>query len=129
MPSDPHAPVSIKIRIFHEGIPAFGPGKAALLEAILQCQSISAAGRSMGLSYTKTRRLVSELNHSFRFPLVESSKGGAQFGGAQVTEAGRKLLAVFRAMEAQAEEAIQDRLQEIMGALNQDPGAVRGEDA
>jgi molybdate transport system regulatory protein len=127
MPSDPHAPVSIKIRIFHEGIPAFGPGKAALLEAILQCQSISAAGRNLGLSYTKTRRLVSELNHSFRFPLVESTKGGAQFGGAQVTDPGRRLLAVFRAMEAQAGEAIQDRLQEIIAALSQDPGAAKGD--
>jgi molybdenum-dependent DNA-binding transcriptional regulator ModE len=39
MPADSHAPVSIKLRIPYEGLFAFGPGKAALLEAIDQCQS------------------------------------------------------------------------------------------
>ena len=115
MPSE--VPVSIRIRVHHAGVFAFGPGKADLLEAIEECRSISAAGRKIGLSYTKTRRLLDELNSSFRDPLVESAKGGAQGGHAWVTPAGRRILAAFRAMEARALEAVQADLGAVLAEL------------
>jgi molybdate transport system regulatory protein len=123
MPADSHAPVSIKLRIPYEGLFAFGPGKAALLEAIDQCQSISAAGRSMGLSYTKTRRLLDELRLCFRHPVIESIKGGAQGGGTRVTATGHRILATFRAMEGRALEAVQEDLRAIMAELGPTTGA------
>ena len=107
----------LKIRILHEGVFALGPGKAELLEAIDQCRSIAAAGRGLGLSYTKIRRMVDELNRSFRHPLVESVRGGAHGGGARVTPAGRVLLAAFRTMEQRAQEAVQEDLRVIEAEL------------
>jgi molybdate transport system regulatory protein len=123
-------PVDIKIRIPQGDLFAFGPGKAALLEAIERCHSIAAAGRGLGLSYTKTRRMLDELNRSFRQPLVESVRGGAHGGGARVTAAGLALLATFRAMERRAQEAVQEDLRTLEAELRMDawPDAQPGGD-
>jgi molybdate transport system regulatory protein len=111
------ASLHIKLRVPHEGIFAFGPGKASLLEAIGRCHSVTAAGRRLGLSYTKTRRMLDELNRCFRHPLVEVVRGGAHGGGARVTPTGLALVAAFRAMERRAEAAIQDGLRVIEAEL------------
>jgi molybdate transport system regulatory protein len=124
MVCDPHVPVSLRIRVHHAGLFAFGPGKADLLEAIEACQSISGAGRSLGLSYTKTRRLLDELNGSFREPMVESARGGAQGGRAWVTPTGQRVLAAFRAMERRALEVVQEDLGTILAELAP-PAATR----
>jgi molybdate transport system regulatory protein len=102
--------VSLKIRLTHGGVYAMGPGKAALLEAILETRSIAAAGRKLGLSYWKTRHLLEEMHQSFRLPVVLTTKGGAMGGGSVVTETGLEALAAFRAMEAEAEAAIAQRV-------------------
>ena len=121
--------LQLKLRILHQGIFAFGPGKAELLEAIDRCRSIAAAGRGLGLSYTKTRRMVDELNRSFRRTLVESARGGAHGGGAHVTPAGLALLAAFRAMERRAREAVQEDLRAIEAELRPEgPAGTEGPD-
>lgn len=107
----------LKIRILHEDLFAFGPGKAALLDAIARHASISGAGRELGLSYSKTRRLVDEMNLSFRSPLVETSRGGSERSGAGVTEAGRRVLAAFRSLEAKAREAAQEGFRDLAAEL------------
>jgi len=94
--------VSLKLRLVHGDCFAMGPGKAALLEAIAETRSVAAAGRKLGLSYWKTRRLLEEINQCFRLPLVATTKGGDKGGGSRVTEAGLEALARFRAMEAAA---------------------------
>ncbi|MDR3672857.1 MAG: LysR family transcriptional regulator [Holophaga sp.] len=103
-------PATLRIRIRHGDLFAMGPGKADLLEAIQETASISAAGRKLGLSYSKTRRLLEEMNQSFRQPVVTASRGGENGGGSQVTEIGRQALAEFRAMEATAGAAIADQV-------------------
>ena len=60
-------------RIIRIGIPsgdhyAMGPGKADLLEAILETGSISAAGRKLNMSYRRAWLLVDEMNKCFRGP-------------------------------------------------------------
>jgi len=99
-------------RVVRIGIPRgeaypMGPGKAALLEAILETGSISAAARNLNLSYRKAWTLVDTMNRHFREPLVSATTGGPQGGGAVVTEAGREALRRYRALERQAWEAIQ----------------------
>jgi len=97
---------TLRIRLRHGDLFAMGPGKADLLEAIRETASIAAAGRKLGLSYWKTRRLLDEMNQTFRGPVVVTSKGGEGGGGSRVTETGLQALAQFRAMEAAAEAAI-----------------------
>lgn len=84
---------------------AIGPGKADLLAAIAETGSISAAGRSMGMSYKKAWYLIDTMNRCFREPLVVASKGGSARGGAQLTAMGAKVLRLYRSIESQAAEA------------------------
>ena len=41
------------------------------------------------------------MNASFATPLVESNRGGVSGGGARVTDMGGRVLALYRAIEAQ----------------------------
>ena len=82
-----------------------GPGKIALLEAIRSTGSISAAARSIGMSYRRAWLLVEEINQTLREPAVTAETGGARGGGAVVTPVGEKVVGLYRAIESQARVA------------------------
>jgi molybdate transport system regulatory protein len=102
-------PISVRIKIAFGGDARLGPGKMDLLEAIAGTGSISAAGRSLGMSYRRAWLLIDALNQTFDEPSVRAAAGGAHGGGAALTPFGKKLLAAYRAVEAatiaQADEA------------------------
>jgi molybdate transport system regulatory protein len=98
LPAMASPPLKLKAQLLCGDAVAMGPGKADLLEAIAREGSISAAGRAMGMSYRRTWLLVDEMNRCWREPLVATTRGGG--GGASVTEAGRAMLADYRAIEA-----------------------------
>lgn len=90
-----------------------GPGKIALLEAIGREGSISAAGRALGMSYKRAWDLVDALNKLVGTPVVETSAGGPRGGGARLTDAGRALVADYRAIERAAQEAAEPMLEAL----------------
>jgi molybdate transport system regulatory protein len=75
------AETQVSIRIDLETGARIGPGKIALLEAISKTGSISAAARSMNMSYRRAWLLVDELNKLLSEPAVTAESGGA--GGGQ----------------------------------------------
>ena len=85
---------------------AIGPGKAALLEAISETGSISAAGRKLAMSYRKAWLVVKDMNRFFKEPLVCTSKGGPKGGGAYLTDMGHRVLREYRQLEHSAWEAV-----------------------
>ena len=90
-----------------------GPGKIALLEAIAEAGSISAAARSLGMSYRRAWELVAELNETFSTPVVERITGGAGGGGAKLTRLGEALVLGFRDIEAAASRAAAAHLRRL----------------
>src|SRR5690606_40461753 len=92
----------LRLRMVFEDGSLLGPGKADLLELIAETGSIAAAGRRMRMSYKRAWVLVETLNAMFQEPLVESNRGGAKGGGAQLTETGAAILAAYRALEAKS---------------------------
>ena len=82
-----------------------GPGKIALLEAIRSTGSISAAARSIGMSYRRAWLLVEEINQTLREPAVRAETGGVRGGGAVVTAVGERMVGLYRAIETQARTA------------------------
>ena len=96
----------LTLRVLGKGAPAIGPGKAELIERIGATGSISAAARTMGMSYRRAWQLVEALNRDFREPVVITAVGGTRGGGARVTPFGRRVVAAFRAMEDKASAAI-----------------------
>lgn len=103
-PDRPAAP-RLRIRIVFGEAEMMGPGKAELLERIARTGSIAAAGREMKMSYKRAWTLIETLNAMFREPVVESARGGPGVGGATLTATGRKVLAAYRAVEAEAARA------------------------
>ena len=69
---------------------AIGPGKAELLERIIDTGSISAASRQMGMSYRRAWLLVDTMNQCFSSPLIETAAGGSGGGGARITPLGEQ---------------------------------------
>jgi molybdate transport system regulatory protein len=91
-----------RLRILLGEAIAVGPGKADLLAAIAAEGSISAAARTMGMSYRRAWLLVNELNRVFVGPVVASETGGRRGGGAVLTSLGQEILRRYRAMERRA---------------------------
>jgi molybdate transport system regulatory protein len=94
-------PLKVKIQLYTAGERAMGPGRADVLAAIDKEGSISAAGRSLGMSYRFTWSLVDSMNRCFRDKLVEAAPGGSRGGRAVLTDTGRKVLEAYRALEEQ----------------------------
>ena len=117
-----HLHPELFIRLYLSEGEMMGPGKAALLEGIARTGSISAAGREMGMSYKRAWMLVEAMNAMFTEPLVLSARGGAGGGGAQLSDTGALVLALFREIEATALSANAGRIATLRGLLAGSPG-------
>jgi molybdate transport system regulatory protein len=102
---------------------SIGPGKIRLLEAIDRTGSISQAGRALGMSYRRAWLLIDDMNHCFRDAVVSAKPGGAQGGGATLTEFGAELIRDYRAIETAAEVAAKKKLRGLEAALRTTKGA------
>ncbi len=67
--------IQFRLRISRGQDIAVGPGKIDLLEAIDAAGSITAAARSLGMSYRRAWLLVDTMNRCFRAPIVEAEAG------------------------------------------------------
>jgi molybdate transport system regulatory protein len=103
-----------RIRVTSGATIAVGPGKIALLEAIHQTRSITAAAQSMKMSYRRAWILVDALNAALKKPAVRSVTGGEHGGGSELTPTGETLLDVYRRIEAQAERACADDIGSLL---------------
>ncbi len=94
--------LKLRMQIFCGDEIAMGPGKADLLDAIGQEGSISAASRTLGMSYRRAWLLVDAMNRCWREPLVATTPGGPARGGARITPFGREILRRYRNLQEQA---------------------------
>jgi molybdate transport system regulatory protein len=93
-------PLKLNFQLTGRSGPAIGPGKALVMEAIAQEGSISAAGRSLGMSYRRIWLLVESLNNDWAERVVETRVGGGRDSGASLTAFGQRLLETYRGVEA-----------------------------
>jgi molybdate transport system regulatory protein len=112
----------LSIRIDLANGERIGPGKIALLEAIRATGSISAAARSLGMSYRRAWLLVEEVNHTLRQPAVAAETGGRRGGGAVVTPAGEQLVGLYRTIESRARVAAGTEFRAIGRLVRTDAG-------
>ena len=96
---------------------AVGPGKIQLLEALAAHGSITAAAKSLDMSYRRAWLLIDELNRSLAEPAVASATGGQRGGGSELTASGRQLIALYRGIEAQALKACAPDIRKLMKLL------------
>lgn len=86
-----------------------GDTRVRLLEAIDLHGSISQAARHVPLSYKAAWDAVDAMNNLADQPLVERSTGGRAGGGTRLTDHGRRVIALYRAVEGEYQAAL-DRL-------------------
>ncbi|MBU1238623.1 LysR family transcriptional regulator [Myxococcota bacterium] len=81
-----------------------GIGLVSLLRAIETEKSIRKAAGTMSLSYPKALRIIRRLEEVLGTRVVETTRGGATGGGALVTDAGRRIMVRFEAMNSALHE-------------------------
>jgi molybdate transport system regulatory protein len=107
----------LTIRFDFDDSRRLGPGKIALLEAIGETGSISAAGRAHAMSYRKAWLLVEEMNRMFAAPLVAARPGGVKGGGAELTASGARVVALYRAAERKMRVGAKTEIERMERAL------------
>lgn len=98
--------LSASVTLERAGLPRVALARMALVEAVDELGSISAAARKVGLSYKGAWDAIQALNNLFDAPLVTATPGGRSGGAAQVTPRGRAALAAFRRVQAEMDAAL-----------------------
>lgn len=83
--------LQIKGRLWveYEGQTYLSWGRVTLLERIGEHGSVSAAAKSMKMSFSHAWHLIEDMNTLAPEPLVEKQTGGRHGGGAWLTDAGK----------------------------------------
>lgn len=71
---------------------AFGPGVAQLLHRVEELKSLRSAAASMEMAYSKAWTIIKNSEAALGYPLLASTTGGKNGGGAVLTEEGAELL-------------------------------------
>lgn len=82
---------SFTCRLFNGG-KAFGPGVAQLLHRVEELRSLRSAANSMEMAYSKAWTIIKNSEKALGYPLLASTTGGKNGGGAVLTEEGASLL-------------------------------------
>jgi molybdate transport system regulatory protein len=75
------------------------PARSRFLEAIRSTGSITAAAKSIGISYRRAWLLVDEINHALLKPAVATKQGGSEGGGTTVTPEGERIIALYHEIQ------------------------------
>jgi molybdate transport system regulatory protein len=106
-----------RLRVMHDGEILVGPGRIDLLEAVRKHGSISAAARSLDMSYRRAWLLIDHTNRAMVRPAVTSEPGGRKGGGTVLTPDGEALVRLYREIEARAREAAAPELSAMLALM------------
>jgi molybdate transport system regulatory protein len=110
------AETQVSIRIDLETGGRIGPGKIALLEAISKTGSITAAARSMNMSYRRAWLLVDAINKLLSKSAVTTVVGGAS-QGATLTPVGREIIQHYHSIKMRTRAAARGEFQAFQKLL------------
>ena len=107
--------ISIGSKIWIEKDEQFflGKGRVQLLMAVKETGSISAAAKSMKMSYKKAWESVDAMNALADEPLVLRTTGGRGGGGTVVTEEGEKAIQLYQNLIKHTTEFVESETRSI----------------
>ena len=88
--------------------PFYDPEANQLLQMIKKTKSIRAACALMGMSYTKGRSILTQIERQLGYPAAKSQQGGSTGGYSVLTKGGEELLSSYSAFHAEATQYIED---------------------
>jgi molybdate transport system regulatory protein len=89
-------------------------GRIVLLEKIRECGSISAAARSIGMSYRRAWWHVETMNRLSKRPLVVTAVGGKGGGGTRLTAEGEEAVRLYQTLDGRA-KAFEEHVKKELG--------------
>jgi molybdenum ABC transporter molybdate-binding protein len=116
--------VKVRVSVENRGQTLLDEPTADMLAAVERTSSISAAGRSLGISYRHAWLLIQKANDHAGQPLVATAIGGESGGGTQLTEYGRAALDVYRQIEGKLRTAAAKSLPQVLDNLTGAPTVV-----
>lgn len=84
-----------------------GKSRVELLKAVREAGSISAAAKSMNMSYKKAWESIDAMNTLADQPLVERTAGGKGGGGTVVTKEGEKAIQLYEQLIKNSAEFVE----------------------
>ncbi|PZQ51730.1 MAG: molybdenum-dependent transcriptional regulator [Phenylobacterium zucineum] len=111
--------LSASLTIRRGALARVGLDRVAMVEAVAELGSISAAAKQLGLSYKGAWDVVQALNNLFDSPLIEAAPGGRSGGAAIVTARGRAVVTAFRRVQQELDAA----LAKLDASLSGEPAA------
>lgn len=83
--------------------PFYGPGAHQLLQLTEETGALLDACHHMGISYSKGRKIIANLERQMGCPMLERTRGGKDGGASTVTPEGRALIRRYSAFCEEAE--------------------------
>ena len=105
--------IKSRIWIESENHVLLGEGRVQLLKAIETEGSLSKAAKTLGLSYKKAWSLIDSVNKSAKKPVTINSTGGKGGGGAELTDYGKQLIAVFEEINKNCWNFLDEQIQKL----------------
>lgn len=90
-----------------------GEGRIRILKAIVKTGSLSKAAKHLNMSYKKAWNLLDTVNKSARKPVVITSIGGKNGGGAQLTAYGISLITAFDTINENCWAFLDEQLKQL----------------
>lgn len=104
--------LSIKLTIENEKV-FFGPGTYTLLKFIDQKGSLLTAAESMGLSYSKARKMIKNYKDQTGYDAIITHVGGLGGGRAEVTEHAKDFMRKYDILLERTEEFTQRNFKDL----------------
>ena len=101
----------------NEGDVVFSIWRMALLQAVADTGSISAAAAAMDVHYRTAWQKINEMETRLGQKLVETQVGGRRGGGAQLTPLAEALIAAFAQFSQEIEQQMEDRFTAVLALL------------
>ncbi len=96
----------------------FGPGVALILEKVDEHSSLRRAAADINMSYSKAWTIIKRAQKHLGFDLLVSKTGGADGGGAMLTDEAKRLLFAFRQCEKELNEICKKKYEEHFSFLD-----------
>lgn len=91
--------------------------RIALLKLVKHLGSINAASKEMKMSYQQAWHFIKEMNETSPLPLVIRKRGGANGGGAEITQYGEKLIAEYERIQEAQKKFLDDQTNKMQSCF------------
>ncbi|WP_299129179.1 LysR family transcriptional regulator [uncultured Winogradskyella sp.] len=107
--------MEIKSRLWieKEGKPFIGFGRIKLLKEVEKTASISAAAKTLKMSYKKAWNLLNDMDKIAKQPVLVKNVGGKNGGGTEVTEYGKTLIQKFERLNTNCIKFLEEEFHQL----------------